>query len=158
MAYAHSAAVIATPIGAIRIESVGELVAGIHVGVSDQPRRPENAVLAEACGQLSAYFARELAEFNLPLVPSKTERGPALRHAILAIGFGQTLGYGEIAARIGSSARAVGQACARNPFPIVVPCHRVLAAGGRLGPYSAGDGPVTKQWLLRHEQAEDWLL
>ena len=57
-----------------------------------------------------------------------------------------------------ASARAVGRACADNPFPIVVPCHRVLPTGGALGFYSAGDGPATKAWLLRHERAEGWLL
>ena len=89
--------------------------------------------------------------FDLPLAPAATMRGEVLRQAMVNIGFGDTASYGELAARIGSSARALGQACARNPFPIVVPCHRVLQAGGVLGSYSAGEGPVTKRWLLRHE-------
>jgi len=69
---------------------------------------------------------------------------------------GATLSYGEIAARLGDpgSARAVGQALGRNPFPIVVPCHRVLAAGGRTGGFSARGGAKTKLTLLAIEGAQ----
>src|SRR5262249_26776673 len=68
---------------------------------------------------------------------------------------GTTLSYGEIAARIGAprSARAVGQALGRNPLPILVPCHRVLAAGGRPGGFSANGGVATKLRLLAIESA-----
>jgi methylated-DNA-[protein]-cysteine S-methyltransferase len=68
---------------------------------------------------------------------------------------GATLSYGEIAARLGmrGSARAVGQALGRNPFPIVVPCHRVLAAGGKLGGFSANGGVATKLRMLSIEGA-----
>jgi methylated-DNA-[protein]-cysteine S-methyltransferase len=74
---------------------------------------------------------------------------------------GQTLTYGQIAARLGDPllARDVGQALGRNPFPIVVPCHRVLAAGGKLGGFSAPGGVATKQRLLAIEQAHvSWQL
>jgi methylated-DNA-[protein]-cysteine S-methyltransferase len=69
---------------------------------------------------------------------------------------GATLSYGDVAARLGApgSARAVGHALGRNPFPIVVPCHRVLAAGGRLGGFSAGGGVTTKRRLLSIEGAQ----
>ena len=72
-----------------------------------------------------------------------------------AIAQGSTLTYGEVAARAGSpvSARAVGQALGRNPFPIIVPCHRVLAAGGRTGGFSASGGAATKLRLLAIEGA-----
>ncbi|MCW5620375.1 MAG: methylated-DNA--[protein]-cysteine S-methyltransferase, partial [Burkholderiales bacterium] len=75
--------------------------------------------------------------------------------AARAIAAGQTITYGELAARIGApgAARAVGQALGRNPFPIVVPCHRVLAAGGRVGGFTAPGGIATKLRLLRIEQA-----
>lgn len=72
-----------------------------------------------------------------------------------AIGPGSTLTYGEVAARIGSpdAAQAVGQALGRNPIPILVPCHRVLAAGGKTGGFSAHGGAVTKRALLAIEHA-----
>ena len=85
------------------------------------------------------------------MVPLAGPRGEALRAGIAAVGYGETLSYGALARTIGSGARAVGQACARNPYPLVIPCHRILAAGGALGAYSASDGPATKQWLLDHE-------
>jgi methylated-DNA-[protein]-cysteine S-methyltransferase len=71
------------------------------------------------------------------------------------IGAGSTLSYGEVAARIGEpgNARAVGQALGRNPFAIIVPCHRVLAAGGRIGGFSAGGGAMTKGRILAIERA-----
>jgi methylated-DNA-[protein]-cysteine S-methyltransferase len=78
-----------------------------------------------------------------------------------AIPAGQTLTYGQIAGRLGEPllAREVGQALGRNPFPIVVPCHRVLAAGGKLGGFSAPGGVATKQRLLAIEQANvSWQL
>jgi methylated-DNA-[protein]-cysteine S-methyltransferase len=78
-----------------------------------------------------------------------------LRAAICTIPHGQTARYGALAAQIGSGARAVGQACARNPIPVIIPCHRVLASNG-LGNYSGGGGIRTKQWLLAHEAGDLW--
>lgn len=157
MAYARATATIATPIGPMRIDAAGDVLTDIRIGVAEGATDAD-PLLDEAAAQLTAYFAGRLTTFDLPLAPSTTERGSALRTAICSLGYGRTLSYGELAARTGSSARAIGQACARNPLPIIVPCHRVLAAGGALGPYSGGDGPLTKIWLLRHERAEDWLL
>ncbi len=79
----------------------------------------------------------------------------AVYTATRAIAAGQTITYGELAARIGDpgAARAVGQSLGRNPFPITVPCHRVLAAGGRTGGFSASGGAVTKLRLLAIEGA-----
>ena len=69
---------------------------------------------------------------------------------------GKTLAYGEVAARLGAAgaARAVGQALGHNPFPIVVPCHRVLAAGGKIGGFSAHGGTATKRRMLAIERGE----
>ena len=156
MAYARAAATLATPIGSIRIEAEGDALTGIRIGRSGGDA--DTALLREAAAQLAAYFAGDLTAFDLPLAPAASDRGPELRQAICSIGYGETASYGELAARTGASARAVGQACASNPFPIIVPCHRVLPTGGALGYYSAGDGPATKAWLLKHERAEGWLL
>ena len=156
MAYARAAATIATPIGPIRIEAEGDALAGIRIGRSGGDA--DTALLREAAAQLAAYFAGDLTVFDLPLAPAASDRGPELREAICSVGYGETASYGDLAARTGASARALGRACASNPFPIVVPCHRVLPTGGALGFYSAGDGPATKAWLLKHERAEGWLL
>lgn len=156
MAYARAATVIATPIGPVRIEADGDMLTNVRIG--DDADGVGSDLLQQAAVQIAAYFEGRLTVFDLPLVPAATVRGQALRDAMLAIPFGQTLSYGALATRCGSSARAIGQACARNPFPIIVPCHRVLDAGGRLGAYSAGDGPATKQWLLNHEDPGSLLI
>ena len=156
MAYARAAATIATPIGPIRIEAEGDALTGIRIGRSGGDA--DTPLLREAAAQLTAYFAGERTAFDLPLAPAATAEAEAQRAAIASIGYGETRTYGALAKASGSSARAMGQACASNPFPIIVPCHRVLPTGGALGFYSAGDGPATKAWLLKHEHAEGWLL
>ena len=151
--YAPDLASVATPIGLVVIEGDHAVIHRLRlmaVGVPPIGRAP--AVL-ETATQIEAYFAGRLRAFDLPLAPAATPRGNVLRQAIVDVGYGKTTNYGGLAMLTGSSARALGQACARNPFPIVVPCHRVLTAGGALGPYSAGEGPATKRWLLRFEGA-----
>ena len=105
----------------------------------------------EAARQLEAYFAGALHDFNLPLAPAESAFQAQLRAAMIAIPYGSMRTYGEIAADIGGVSRAVGQGCGQNPIPIVVPCHRVVAAGGKLGGFSGGDGAPTKRRLLNHE-------
>jgi methylated-DNA-[protein]-cysteine S-methyltransferase len=119
-------------------------------------------LLAAAAAQLDAYFYCGLKNFDLPLAPE----GSAFEHAIWdlmnAIPFGETRSYGELARAATAAAKAqgldaatvaqaVGQACGRNPIAIIQPCHRVLAAGGKVGGFSAPGGAETKLALLRHE-------
>lgn len=149
---ARDLARLATPIGWVEVSGTDDRVERVAILAGDAaPVRAAAHAVRLAADQLGAFFAGERRAFDLPLAPAATPRGSALRDAIVAVGYGETLGYGEIARRVGSSARAVGQACARNPLPLIVPCHRVLAAGG-LGHYSAGAGLPTKEWLLAHER------
>lgn len=150
--YARDHAIIATPIGAIRVEGDVESVLRIDLGVDAAVRIGSLHTVREAAVQLLAYFSGDLQDFDLPLVDTGSLRGRALRSGLIAVGYGLTTSYGELARQLGSGARAIGQLCARNPYPIVVPCHRVVGAGGALGAYSAGDGPTTKQWLIEHER------
>ncbi|MSO90529.1 MAG: methylated-DNA--[protein]-cysteine S-methyltransferase [Acetobacteraceae bacterium] len=104
-------------------------------------------VLLCARDQLHEYFDGTRQDFDLPLAPPGT---PYRRHVwreLSLIPFGATRTYAEIAARAGGSARSVGQANGKNPIPIIIPCHRVVASTG-LGGYSGGDGLVTKRYLL----------
>lgn len=149
--YARDHAVIATPVGRVRLEAADGRIAALSIDVEDAEQAPGDGVLSDAARQLDAWFAGTRRDFDLPLVAAATPRGAALRHAIIDIGYGGRATYGSLAHAIGSSTRAIGQACARNPLPIIVPCHRVLPAGGKLGAYSGGRGPQTKQWLLDHE-------
>jgi methylated-DNA-[protein]-cysteine S-methyltransferase len=143
-----------SPIGMIRLSARNGRLCALDIGNGEMEAEDDGdePLLREAVAQLRAWFDRRLVHFALPLSPAGTPRGPAHRAAIMAIGYGETASYGEVARAIGSSPRAVGQACARNPLPIIVPCHRVLGADGAIGHYSAGGGIATKCWLLSHEK------
>ncbi|MBL8396422.1 MAG: methylated-DNA--[protein]-cysteine S-methyltransferase [Candidatus Accumulibacter sp.] len=115
---------------------------------------PHNALAAEAARQLAAYLADPEYAFVLPLRASGTPFQRRVWQEIAAIPKHQTRSYGEIARLLRNAPRAVGQACGRNPFPVVVPCHRVLATGGGLGGFARHrDGFLldVKRWLLAHE-------
>jgi methylated-DNA-[protein]-cysteine S-methyltransferase len=114
--------------------------------------RHEAAAFASAREQLSAYFAGELTQFDLPLAPQGSEFQLGVWEQLRRIPYGATISYGELAQRIGdpSASRAVGAANGRNPLPIVVPCHRVIGADGSLTGF--GGGIATKKFLLEHEQ------
>ncbi|MDH5620028.1 MAG: methylated-DNA--[protein]-cysteine S-methyltransferase, partial [Gammaproteobacteria bacterium] len=107
--------------------------------------------LAEACRQLTEYFAGQRKVFDLPLKFGGTEFQVSVLDALQEIPYGQTTSYGEIARRIGrpKAVRAVGAANGRNPIPIVVPCHRVIGSTGDLTGF--GGGLDTKEALLRLE-------
>ena len=123
-------------------------------GAGEQTPPPAVARAIEAIVGLLDGEARELGDIMLDF-----EGVGAFERRVYeiarAIGPGQTLTYGEIAARAGepNGARAVGQAMGRNPFPIIVPCHRVLGADGKLGGFSAHGGAATKARLLSIERA-----
>ncbi|MEQ8667285.1 MAG: methylated-DNA--[protein]-cysteine S-methyltransferase [Rhodospirillales bacterium] len=111
------------------------------------------AILQKAAEQLTAYFDGTLKSFDLPLRPEGSDHDRAVWREMTRIPYGDQITYGDIAGRIGSVARAVGGACGANPIPIIIPCHRVVGAGGRMTGFSGGEGVETKQWLLRHEGA-----
>ena len=156
--YARDAASIATPIGLVRVTGTADRIDTIEILATGNAVASDAPAIRDAIQQLEAYFAGRLTAFDLPLAPSPTERGAILRQGIVDVAYGETASYGALAKAIGSSPRAIGQACARNPFPIVVPCHRILGAGGALGAYSAGNGPITKSRLLDHERPQGGLL
>jgi len=117
------------------------------------PRGREAEPFKAAADQLDAYFAGELATFDLPLAPRGSEFQRRVWAALLEIPYGQTESYGELAERIGSpgAARAVGLANGKNPIGIVIPCHRVVGANGSLTGY--GGGLDRKKQLLDLELA-----
>ena len=101
--------------------------------------------------QLDEYFTGQRREFDLVLAPTGTEFQRAVLVALQKIPYGRTCSYRDIAERIGKpkAVRAVGAANGRNPLPIVIPCHRVIGADGRLTGF--GGGLAAKSWLLNHE-------
>jgi methylated-DNA-[protein]-cysteine S-methyltransferase len=118
---------------------------------TDGARNDDNPLLAEVACQLRAYFEGTAREFCLPLEMVGTDFQKRVWRELLAIPYGETRGYGQVAAAIGSpkAVRAVGAANGANPIPIVVPCHRVIGAGGKLVGY--GGGLALKQRLLELE-------
>lgn len=148
--------VFASPVGAIFVTGDGERLTAVRIAPDVEPGRSEgDALLQEAESQISAYFDGTLTDFDLPLAPASTPRGAEIRAGMCAIPFGGTASYGELARRLDSGPRAIGQACRRNPFPILVPCHRVIGAGGAIGYYSGGNGIATKAALLNLENRKE---
>ena len=116
---------------------------------------PSHPLLRQAEREIAEYFDGTRAAFSLPLAPAPTAFQQRVREGLMTVGAGQTTTYGELARAIGSPQgfRAVAQALANNPLVIIVPCHRVLAHGGKLGGFSAG--LARKPQLLAHE-ARHW--
>jgi methylated-DNA-[protein]-cysteine S-methyltransferase len=154
-----------SPVGRLVLESDGDALIGIWlphetgaVGtngddapqVSDAPR-----VLKDAATQLEEYFARERTAFDIPMDLDGTSFQMQVWAELSRIPYGETISYGELARRVGrpKGPRAVGQANGKNPIPIIVPCHRVLAADG-LGGY--GGGLALKRSLLAIEGVTGW--
>ena len=151
-----TAILLDTPAGRLRIAAAGGAISGVTwrgpapAGEEDAGEEEErDALVEEAAEQIAAYFAGRLKRFSLPLAPAGTPFRQRARDAMTAIPYGETRTYAQIASAIGSVARAVGGACAGNPVPVLVPCHRVTAAGGSLGGWSGGPG--AKRALLALE-------
>ena len=142
------------PLGTISLAADDACLLGLRVSRETlghaHDSAAEHPVLAAALLQLSQLFAGERTIFDLPLAPQGSTEGETLRAGIAAIPYGETMTYGALAAQTGSIARAVGQACKTNPYPLIIPCHRVVSTAGPEF-YSAGDGPRTKTWLLDFE-------
>ncbi len=150
---------VPSPIGDLLLLSDGAALTGLYMATNRSapqagvPADEGAAPFKEAICQLQAYFRHELTAFNLPLAPSGTRFQLGVWQALLAIPCGHTTSYGELADRLGSprAVRAVGQANARNPLALIVPCHRVIGRSGHLVGYASGLEP--KRWLLAHEAA-----
>ena len=155
-------AIIAFPKMKVAVATRGEQVSGIKylpLAVPDQA--PESALAERAARQLERYREDPDAKFDLPLLIEGSAFQRRLWAALCEIPRGRTLTYGEMARKLGGedfeSARAVGQACGDNRLPIVIPCHRVVAADG-LGGFGHSTGGYlleAKRWLLMHESSAD---
>ncbi|HEY1757341.1 MAG TPA: methylated-DNA--[protein]-cysteine S-methyltransferase [Bryobacteraceae bacterium] len=152
--------VLDSPIGPLLIAGDQEGLRSIQFPNQGKTAKPEqgwiesdSGAAAEAAAQLRQYFAGRRSEFDLPLAPEGTQFQLAVWRELQKIPFGQTISYGELARRIGKpkASRAVGSANGANQIPIVIPCHRVIAAGGKLGGF--GGGLPVKEALLALEAA-----
>jgi methylated-DNA-[protein]-cysteine S-methyltransferase len=151
-------AIVAAPFGAMGIRTEGELVRElVYLPPHHAVKAPTNAAAERAALQVERYFADPDFAFDLPLAGAGSPFQRRVWDAIAAIPRGRVRTYGQVAKGVESVPRAVGQACGANPFPLVIPCHRVTAAGG-LGGFAGADDEHgfqlgVKRWLLRHEGA-----
>jgi methylated-DNA-[protein]-cysteine S-methyltransferase len=152
-------ACVRAPFGTIGVSATDTHVTGIRYLSPEVPAlAPKKDTIAFlACVQLQFYLDDPAFAFDLPLRLAGTRHQLAVWEAMQAIPPGETRTYGEVAKTIGSSARAVGGACGANPVPLVVPCHRVVGAGGSLGGFMGareeGFELAIKRWLLAPEGA-----
>ncbi|APV52350.1 cysteine methyltransferase [Betaproteobacteria bacterium GR16-43] len=147
------------PFGMVGIAADEKFVTGIRYLAPDATPLPppKNTLAYLACVQIQAYLEDGSYVFDLPLKLAGTHHRVQVWQAMQRIPAGSTLTYGELARDIGSSPRAVGGACGANPLPLIVPCHRVVAAGGDIGGFmgrrAEGFERSIKRWLLEHEGA-----
>jgi len=152
-----------TPIGTIAVTVVNEHISEVELphcqpdtshGRKKVTYDPRYRGLRQQLGeQLKRYFAAPHAGFDLPMQQHGTAYQQRVWRALQRIPPGQTLTYGQLAKRLHSSPRAIGNACRQNPLPLLIPCHRVVAASG-LGGFSGettGRPLALKRWLLEHE-------
>ncbi len=144
-----------TLIGTVNITEDGEgNITGVYLPNSNLPcmDEAETDVLLEAAYQLNGYFAGKRRAFDLPLSYSGSAFRVAVTEALLDIPYGEVRTYAEVAEAAGSSRayRAVGTACAENPLPIIIPCHRVVLSSGGIGGYTGGS--TLKRKLLEFER------
>jgi methylated-DNA-[protein]-cysteine S-methyltransferase len=133
-------------------------VAGIrYLPLAAPSVAPTTALAAEAARQIAAYREDPDTTFDLPIVVEGSEFQKAVWRAMCAIPRGKTRTYGDLARELGGEARVVGQACGDNRLPIVIPCHRIVGAGG-IGGFGHSTGGYlleAKRWLLAHEIGAD---
>jgi methylated-DNA-[protein]-cysteine S-methyltransferase len=146
-------AVVPAPFGALGVLAPDGVVRGIVFLRTASARAGRTAAAAVAARQIAAYLEDPRSAFDLPLALEGTPFRRRVWRAIGAIRPGSTRTYGQIAVELGSAPRAVGQACGDNPLPLLIPCHRVVAADGPGGfaHSAAGFHQTVKQWLLAHE-------
>ena len=154
-------AVVTAPGFALGVHCDADEITGIDFLEPRPEQAPSTPLAAEAVRQLRAYLADPSFTFGLPLRPAGTLFQRRVWEQITAIPFGQTDTYGQLAKNLKNAPRAVGQACGANPYPLVVPCHRVVATGGtgdkKLGGFARERGGFLleiNRWLLKHEGSE----
>lgn len=149
----------AAPFAVLGIATDGEVVTSVRYLPRNAVQVPPHDRVAErACREIERYLADPAHRFAVPYRLDGTPFQRRVWREIEKLFPIRTTSYGEIARRLGTAARPVGGACGANPVPLIVPCHRVLAADG-LGGFMGGKSTFplgVKRWLLRHEGIIDW--
>ena len=137
------------PIGDLTISAEDYIIVSLDWGWAQEQNT--STLLQDAKSQLNDYFDGLRKNFDLPLEPPGTKFQQRVWSMMEQVSYGKTITYGALAKAVGSSARAVGMACGANPIPIIIPCHRVVAANA-MGGYSGEGGVETKRVLLHLER------
>jgi methylated-DNA-[protein]-cysteine S-methyltransferase len=140
-----------SPLGRVTVFADDAAITALVWG--DKSSGPASPLLHEAKHQLLAYFAGKRRDFDLPLRAEGSDDEQLIWAVMAQIPYGETRSYGWIGQQLDLNAREIGQACGRNPIPILLPCHRVVAANGELHGYSGKGGIETKRHLLQLEGA-----
>ena len=132
-----------TPLGTLQIEATERGLCGIWFpsrSIDQGPTSKTNRVISLAKQELNAYFAGDLTTFSVPLDWQGTRFQESVWQALLAVPYGKTVTYGDVARAIGRprSSRPVGGAVGKNPLPIIVPCHRIIGSDGSLTGFTGG--------------------
>lgn len=151
-----------TPLGELEVTSSSDHLLSVlfvktEKNVLDKQPVLQSSINEETKEQLNAYFKKELTKFKLPINPAGTEFQKTVWSELVKISFGTTISYLALAKKLGdpNSIRAAASANGKNPISIIIPCHRVIGADGKLVGYS---GDIwRKQWLLNHESRQESL-
>lgn len=150
-----------TPLGSLKLEFLGNELSSLSVTENpsvkeqmlDLKQEHENKVRENTLSQLDNYFSSSKSFLTIPLAPQGTPFQRSVWQELREIPLGETRTYGDIANKLNSSPRAVGNACRKNPIQIIIPCHRIISAKG-IGGYAGeteGRQLNIKRWLLKHE-------
>ena len=147
--------VVDSPIGRVKLLFKDSALCLVEFDSKEQLSQPASKLAYVVVDQINRYFQSPDSQFQISIMQQGTDFQRRVWAALTKIPVGKVLTYGQLAKSIGSSARAVGNACRRNPTPIIVPCHRVVSASGLGGFAGETSGVLTqiKTQLLRHEGA-----
>lgn len=149
-----------TPVGVLALWSNGEAIIKVSWQENDTDAIIDDPdpVCREAAREIAAYFDGSLRKFSVATSFQGSSLQTGVWNAMTKIPFGSVLTYGDVARIVGSEPQAVGTACGQNPIPVIVPCHRIVGAAGKLVGFSGGKGIETKAYLLDHESGQGRLL
>lgn len=146
--------ILKSPVGYLTISEQNEKLLAVQIeNKTTHPTYQKTTLATKLNQQLETYFKQPSKTFSIPFVLNGTDFQQRVWQSLTRIPAGEVRTYGELAKELKSSARAVGNACRRNPLPIIIPCHRVVAKQG-IGGYdgkTAGTRLDIKRWLLNHE-------
>lgn len=146
-------AALQTDIGWIEVSADNDAITHLHWRGVQPARLQSSPLVKEAVKQLGAYFDKRLREFDLPIAADGTGFAKDVWDTMLGIPYGQTLTYGDVAARLNAPAQTIGQACGQNPIAVIIPCHRIVGTNW-LGGYSSELGVNAKEYLLDLERGQ----